>query len=91
MQSAHICQRTRGKFRAGEPANLLAATAQASAHDFFQAAPAPDFFSQAALALAPAPCIFFERLRLQGAKKPALAPDYWLSLTKYSFPRKLVR
>ena len=32
---------------------------------------------------------FFERLRLQGAKKTA--PDYWISLAKYSFPRKLVR
>ena len=26
-----------------------------------------------------------------GPKKPAPAPDYWLSLAKYSFPRKLVK
>ena len=46
--------------RAGEPANVLAAPAP----DFFHADPAPDFFFQAA----PAPAVFFERLRLQGAK-----------------------
>ena len=38
---------------------------------------------------------FFKRLRLQGAKntrlRPAPAPDYWLSLPKYSFPHNLVR
>ena len=51
------------------------------------------FFSQAAPA--PAPSFFVKRLRLQGAKntrlRPAPAPDYWLSLPKYSFPHKLVR
>ena len=64
--------------RAGEPEN-------------FSPPPAPDFFSQAA----PAPGFFFKRLRLKGAKntrlRPAPAPDYWLSLPKYSFPHKLVR
>ena len=57
--------------------------------DIFQAAPAPDFFSQAA----PAPAIFFGRLRLQGAKKTGSGSWLlgWLSLAKYSFPRKLVR
>ena len=74
--------------RAGDPANFLAAPAPA----FFQAAPAQ----------APASDFFPKRLRLlvfffraapapRGPKKPAPAPDYWLSLGKYSFPRKLVR
>ena len=67
--------------RAGEPANFLAA-------------PAPDFFpKRLPLRL----LFFFKLLRLQGAKntrvRPAQAPapDYWLSLAKYHFPRKLVR
>ena len=69
--------------RAGEPANFLAA----SAPDFFfkrlrllifsQTAPATGFFYRAA----PAP---------RSQKKTAIAPDYWLSLAIYSFPRKLV-
>ena len=72
--------------RAGEPANFLGAP------DFFlQAAPALDFFPKRLRLLV----FFFERLRLQGAKNTRLrsapAPDYWLSLATYSFPRKLVR
>ena len=60
---------------------------------FFKAAPAPDFFpKRLRLRLL---VFFFKRLRLQGAKntrlRPAPAPDYWLSLPKYSFPHKLVR
>ena len=68
--------------------NKVSQLARAGVPDnFFTApAPAPDFFFQ------PAPnLIFFYWLRLQGAKKMALAPDYLLSLQKYSFPRKLVR
>ena len=65
-------------FQGWEPANFLAA-------------PAPDFFPKRLRLLV----FFFERLllrlRLQWAKKTAPAPDYWLSLAKYSFPRKLVR
>jgi hypothetical protein len=59
---------------------------------FFQAAPAPDFLSPSGsgsgswfffqAAPAPAP---------RSQKHPAPAPDYWLSLPKYSFPHKLVR
>ena len=66
-------------FRAGEPAN-------------FCRVPAPDFFfKRLGLRLmvfffqaAPAP-------RSQKHPAPAQAPDYWLSLPKYSFPHKLVR
>ena len=56
---------------------------------FFQAAPALDFFPKRLRLL-----VFFSREAPGSAprgKKPAPAPDYWLSLTKYSFPRKLVR
>ena len=45
--------------RAGEPANFLAA-------------PAPDFFFQAAPATYFFPVFFFDRLRLQGAKNTLL-------------------
>ena len=56
--------------------------------DFFQAAPAPDYFSQAVPAPAPAPGIFFRAAPApRGQKKPALAPYDWLSLPKYSFAR----
>jgi hypothetical protein len=34
---------------------------------------------------------FFSGSSSKGPKKPAPAPDYWLSLAKYSFPRKLLR
>ena len=81
--------KTEEKTRAGEPANFLAA-------------PAPDFFSSGSgfssgswyfSQAAPAP-FFLKRLLLQGAKnnrlRPAPAPDYWLSLPKYSFPRRNV-
>ena len=65
---------------------------------FFQAAPAsaPDFFPNRLLVFfqaAPAP----RSQKHPGAKNtqlqpaPAPAPDYWLSLPKYSFPHKLVR
>ena len=58
---------------------------------FFQAATTPDFFLQAD----PAPVIFFSSgsgsKGFGPKKKPAPAHDYWLSLEKYSFPRKLVR
>ena len=79
--------------RAGEPAN-------------FFPAPAPDFFFKRLRLLiffpsgsGSGPWFVFQaaRLRLQGAKNtllrpaPAPAPDYWLSLPKYSFPHKLVR
>ena len=76
--------------RAGEPAN-------------FFPVPAPDFFfKRLRLRL----LIFFpKRLRLwllvffqaapapapRSQKHPAPAPDYWLSLPKYSFPHKLVK
>ena len=74
-------------YRAGEPANFLAALAP----DFFfkrlrlwllilsQAAPAPGIFFPAALAPAPR------------GKKTAPAPVYWLSFAKYSFPHKRVK
>ena len=69
--------------RAGESANVLAAPA-----------PAPDFFVQ----VVPDPDFFPKRLRLlfffQTVPAPrslAPAPDYWLSLAKYAFPRQLVR
>ena len=56
--------------RAGEPANFLAAPAPY----FFSSGSGSDsgswFFSQAA----PAPCIFFKRLRLQWAKNTRLRP-----------------
>ena len=69
-----------------EPANFLAAPAP----DFFlQAAPAPDFFSPSESGSGS--WYFLERLRLQEAKKPAPALDYWLSLAKYSFSLKPVR
>ena len=68
------------EFRAGEPENFLAA-------------PAPNFFFKRLRLLifpqaAPAPGIFFERLDSgsKGLKNPAPAPDYWLSLAKYSIP-----
>ena len=73
--------------RAGEPAN-------------FFPAPAPDFFFKRLrlrllifFPIGSGSCFFFKRL--QGGKntrlRPAPAPDYWLSLPKYSFPHKLVR
>ena len=74
-----------GESWAGEPANFLASPA--SAPDFFSSSSGSEFFSQAA----PTPAIFFERLRLQGLKKQAPAPDYWLRLANYSFPHTLVR
>ena len=59
--------------RAGEPANFLAAPAPAPAPDiFFQAAPAPGFYSKRLrLRLL---VFFLERLRLQGAKNTRLLP-----------------
>ena len=80
--------------RAWEPANFLTA-------------PAPDFFfKRLRLRLQLRLLIFFpsgsgswyffwvapaQALAPRNQKKTAPAPDYWLSLTKYSFPRKLVR
>jgi len=78
MNFTEICWTQKG--RAGEPANFLVASA-------------PDFFFQASLASD----FFLKQLRLplQEAKNTRLqlapAPDYWLSLAKYSFPCKLVR
>ena len=64
--------------RAGEPANSLAAPALA-----------PDFFFKW---LRLRPLILFPiGSSSKGPKKLAPAPDYWLSLAKYSFPHKLVR
>ena len=54
------------------------APAPASAPDFSQAAPAPGIFFRAVLAP-------------RGQKNPAPAPENWLSLAKFCFPRKLVR
>ena len=70
--------RVRSTTRAGEPANFLAVPAP----DFFQEAPAPDFFPERLR-------VFFSSgIGSKGPKKnPAPAPDYWLSLAKYSFPR----
>ena len=84
---SHYCFSRTLPTRAGEPVNFLAA-------------PAPDFFFKRLRLLIFSPSgfsswFFFKRLRLQGAKntwlRPAPAPDYWLSLPKYSFPHKLVR
>jgi len=73
-------EKGREKGRAGEPANFLAAPALA-----------PDFFFKRLFFFK----WFWFQLQLQEAKntrlRPDRAPDYWLSLPKYSFPHKLVR
>ena len=70
--------------RAGEPEIFLAAPAS----DFFFKRLQLLIFSQAA----PATGIYFRAAPApRGQKYPAPAPDYWLSLAKCCFPRKLVR
>ena len=59
-------------------------------------APAPDFFFKRLWLLifsqaAPAPGIFFLAAPAPRGHRNRLRLHYWLSLAKYSFPRKLVR
>ena len=60
--------------RAGEPANILAAPALAP--DFFQAAPAPNFFPKQLRLLV----FFFKRLRLRLRLQLQEAKNTWLRL-----------